>query len=579
MKKRGQIAIYIVIAIIIIALAISAYFLFKPKPKPKYPEEIQKINEGLALCLADLLTKAKDFALQRGGYIYLPEEKYSVYFSNTLDFMGEKIPYWIYYDGNYVEQVLDMEKIEGQFERFVKENFFVCNEIIESYNVSYVKEIKDVDVNIKRNKIESEVKIDLRIRKGNVVYRIEKLNTVINTNFGKLYENALKVYEHEKKKRFLENYTIDVISLYAPTTGFKLECLPLVFNKEDIKKDLKDGLSVNLERIKFKGDYFSPDEYTKYYLQDVELDKNININLIYLPEITEIKVYGDEIYEPIGDFPVNIFCYVPYHFVYDVKYPIIFVLSQDNEAFKFPVAVIVERSGIKDIIGENETIATKGICEAKVTNAKIYTYAENQKVDCDVYFKCLDAECYLGKSKGGYIEAKVPECINAEIYCKDYVGSVFINTNHDFSLNLYLDKVYEKEIYVDIASDESAIVLFEGPVKQGIIYPEQEYIKLGKGQYNITVFVFKEKNIVIEKGQEICYDVPSFFIFKTRKCEKINGLSVDRVIVGGGKKSLWIDPREIESINIFPEKFDIPESIEDIQKNYEMVLSSELEIR
>ena len=576
MKKRGQLAMYIIIAIIILALAISAYFLFKPKPKPK--AEIQKIEEGINLCLQDLLKKAKDLALQRGGYIYLPEEKYSIYFSNNVEFMGEKIPYWLYYDGNYFEQVLSKEEEEKQFERFIKENMFVCDKVIESYNLSYVKKIKDVDVRIRKNKIELEVDLDLRIKKERVVYSIEKLNTFINSNFGNLYENALRIYEHEKKKRFLENYTIDVISLYAPTTGFEMQCLPLVFNKNEIEKNIKDGLEVNLERIKFKGNYFSPDEYTKYYLQDVDIDNNVNVNVIYLKDFTDVKIYGEDFVEPIGNFPVNVFCYVPYHFVYDVKYPVIFVLSQNDEALKFPMAVIVERNGIKEIIGENETIKPKGICETKITKGKIYTYADNEKVDCDLYLKCLDAECFLGKSKDGYIEVKVPECLNAEIYCRGYVGSVFVNTNEDFILNLYLEKIYEKEIYVDISPEESAIVLFEGVTKQGIIYPEQKKVNLSRGQYNITVFVFKEKNILIEKEQEICYDVPSFFIFKTKRCEKIEGLEIDKVVVGGGKGSVWIEPKEIKRILIYSERFDEPKNLEEIQKNYEMVEDSEIRI-
>jgi hypothetical protein len=578
MKKRGQIALYILVAILVVALAISAYFLFKPKPKPKYPEEIQKINEDLSLCLGDLVKKAKDFALQRGGYIYLPEEKYSPYFSNVIEFMGEKIPFWLYYDGSYREQVLSIEEIEKQFEKFVKENFDVCDKIFDGYNVSYVKRVRGVDVKIRKSKIEAYVGLELRIRRGEVVYSIEEIKTSIDSNFGKLYENALKIYEEEKKKRFLENYTIDVISLYAPTTGFELQCLPLVFNKKEIEKNIKDGLDINLERIKFKGDYFYADEYTKYYLQDVDIDEGINVNVIYLKDHTSIKIYGDEIFEPVGNWPVNIFCYVPYHFVYDVNYPTIFILTQNDEALKFPVAVIVERNGIKEIIEENETVATKGICERKITNAKIHTYVENQKAECDLYFKCLDAECYLGKSSG-YLEVKVPECINAEIYCKDYVGSAFVNTNYDFSLDLYLDKVYEKEIYVDIAQDESAIVLFEGPTKQAIIYPEQESISIAKGQYNVSVFVFKEKNVTILGEQEICYDVPSFLIFKTRKCEKIEKISVDKVVVGGGKKSIWLDPKEIRRIEIYAERFGIPKTLEEIQRNYELVLSSELEIK
>lgn len=594
--KKGQITLFIIISIILIAAGISGYFLLKQK-KTKYPQQIQDIEDSYINCLKDIVIKSKDILMQRGGYIYMPKETNAgIYFSNLFDFMGEKIPYWLYYDlnGNAIEQKPSLNDIENEISKFIGDNIDICDDVLESYNSSYEKKVNRIDVKIKDDGLDIIAYIDLRINKNEASYLIKEHKFFVQSNLKKLYENAERIYEYEKQIRFLENYTFDVISLYGYTTGFKLQCLPLIFNKEEIKQNLIDALEVNIERIKFEGNYYNArNDFDAYFIKPETIDNGIFVNALYSRIFpTKIEIYGNENkvgllkFDPIGNQPgLNLvgFCYVPYHLVYDISYPIVFVLSDGKEIFKFPLIVNIERNGVKSLIGENETIKTKEICKRKTTNAKIFVYSGETPIDADIYFNCLDTTCYLGKAQDGYLETKVPECINAFIianadgYAEEKIKT---NTNYDFIANLFLSKLYEKEISIDLNSDEDAILTFEGPNSEAIDYRESNKVNLSEGNYNITLYVFKEKNLTINNEGQVCYDVPTFFGITRKECEKIQPISIDRVVVGGGKTSFYFDKDKLKQgkIRIYFERFDEPKGIEDVEKNYELVESTKINI-
>ena len=602
MKKRGgkgkksQVALYVILALIIIAAGVAGYFLLKPKAKPKYPGSIIAIENSYVECLSNIVKKAKDIAMQKGGYIYdIPDEPEGIYIGNNLEFMGEKIPYWLYYDinGNVVEQKPNLKDIEKEIEKFILDNVENCDEVLKQYNISYEKKINRIDVKIKDDGIEVIAYIDLKLIEFGQSYLIKEHKLFIKSNLKKLYKNAEKIYEYEKQSRFLENYTFDIIALYGYTTGFELQCLPLIFNKEEIKENLVDGLTVNLERIKFAGNYYKLNkEVNKYFINNPEIDNGIFVNALYSKIFpTKIEIYGNNgellKFDPIGNQPgLNVIglCYVPYHLVYDVKYPILFTLSDGNEIFKFPIVVVIERNGVKEIIEENETIKTKEICNRAITNAKIFVYSNDAiPLDADIYFNCLDTTCYLGKTKDGYLETKVPECLNAFIIAntKSYAqGSLQTNTNYDFVANIFLNKLYEKEIILDLKEDEDAIITFDGPTNYAIDYKENNKVNLSEGNYSISVYVFKEKEITINKEGEICYDVSVFLSLTRKECQKIEPISFDKVVIGGGKINYYFDENKLKEgkIKIYFERFDEPESIEGVEKNYELVELSKLNI-
>ncbi|MEM1535343.1 MAG: hypothetical protein QXO56_02400 [Candidatus Pacearchaeota archaeon] len=594
--QKAQITLFVIIALVVIVAGIAGYFLIKPRG-PKLPPDIKEIENSYVSCLADLTKQAIELAEQRGGYIYeLEQTQEGLYFSNALDFMGERIAYWFYYDssGKPIEQVPSLSFIESQIARYVMEHIELCDDVLRASGISFEKKPVRIEIAIGK-KVEGKALIDLKLSKQNATYLIREHSFTLDSELKQLYETARAIYDYESSSRFLENYTLDVLTLYAPTTGFELQCMPLTFEKEKIKKDIIDGLTVNLERIKFAGDYFSlASEENKYYVNDVKIPNGIYVNILGPLKPIKIEIYGDERngifkFDPIGKQPglamLNSigFCYVPYHFVYDIKYPLLIEVSGKKELFKFPITVVLERNGVKEMLTEGESVSAR-ICNSAITEAIINVYDESGKpLDAELYFKCLDAVCYLGKAEQGYLEAKVPECVNGFLiasldgYAQE---SLQLDSTHNFIGTLFLSPLYSVKLELNLRSDESALILFEGKTTASINYPEQKEVKLAEGSYEVSVYVFKQKSLSIVNKSELCYDVPVFFGMTRKQCVELEGMSFDNVVVGGGKTSIELSEEMLArgKLRIDFERFSEPREISDLETNYELVDASELKI-
>lgn len=594
-SKKAQIGLFVIVAIVIIAAAIITYFVVRQKAVG-LPEEIRNIENSYIDCLESLANYAKNDVMLKAGYIYqIPSLPEGSYFSNNLVFMGEKIPYWRYFDVNGIarEQVPSLNDIEREISEYIRHNINGCDDVFRNYKVEFSKNVTRIDTKISEGNIEINVIAPVQIKKENATYLITEHKVILKSNLKKLYENARKIYEYEKATGFLENYTLDIITLYAPTTGFEIQCVPLAFNKERIKKDIIDGISVNFERIKFRGDYFGLKEKENiYFLSDAKIDDGITANIIAPLSPTKIDVYAGEDegktlkFDPIGNqqgMQIAGLCYVPYHLVYDVKFPLLISLSYRNEFFNFPITIVIERNNVKHMLEENETLETR-ICKNANTDMEVVIYDEyNNIVDGDVYFKCLDAVCYIGKSEDGFIEGKIPQCINgflivrAEGYAEKKLQ---VDSNYDVSAVVFLKKIQEVKVELNLKSNEEALLMFEGENSVTVMYPENKEINITTGSYNVTLYVFKQKNVSVSGESEICYDVPLLYL-TTKKCVKLDMISVDRVVIGGGKTIAEITEEMLDEgeLRIDFERFKEPTKLEEIEENYAMVDEKEILIR
>jgi len=594
--RKAQVALFAIIAIIVVALAILTAIYFVRK-KPSLPEPIQNIESSYVECLKKIASYAKDEAMFKGGRIAeKPEMPEGNYFSNSLNFMGKKIPYWLYYDfnGKLRQDVPSLQDIEQEISNYVYANSFLCDDVLRAYqkelNIEWQKRLIAVNTKISDKAIEIALNAPLQIKKGNETYHIATHSFSIPSNLKRLYENARRIYEYEASHKIFENYTLDVISLYAPVTGFEIQCSPLIFKEQKIKKDIEDGIAVNFERIKFRGDYYGlATKENIYFLNDVKLDSNIYANILAPLKPLKINVYGANAdeggiikFDPVGNQPgigVIGFCYVPYHLVYDVKFPLLVSLAYGNEVFNFATTVVIERNGVKEMLEEGETVQPY-ICNNANANAILYAYDQSGNgLDADFYFKCLDATCYIGKAKAGKLETKTPQCVGGFVIARadGYADAKLqVDSNNDFMAALYLNKMYDVDIETNA---REALIMFEGEQTAVLNYPEEKTAKLSAGKYRVTVYVFKDKNVSIAEKTEICYDVPWFFLSQ-KKCVQLESIGVDKVVVGGGTSEIELDEAMLKrgKLRIVAEQFGEPSTLDDIQKNYELIKTTELRI-
>lgn len=606
-KKKGQLTVFIIVGIVII-VGIIGYFLLKNETIGigGIPKEFKPVEEYFLSCIEEHAKAGISIIEERGGYIYLPEfEQGSEYMpsSSQLDFLGTAIPYWYYISGNNIikEQIPDKTEIKNQLEKYLNENLFCDFSSFEEQGfVINLGKIK-TDVSISENKVDVSINADLEASFGDNNFAISSHKSSIESKLGKFYDLAGKIYTKENEEMFLENYGLDVLYLYAPVNDAELSCSPKIWLLDKIKEELKNALEANTLALKVKGDYYKNAD--KYFIVDISgLGKDEAVQFLYSKNWpTKIEVNpnnnGVLIAEPVGNQPglgILGFCYITYHFVYDVTYPVLIRIYDDSELFQFPVVVLVQGNKPREalpgsFIGEIEP----EICKYKNTKIGVYTYNNNlEPVEADISFKCFNQECDIGetKLKGGdaVLSAEMPQCVNGFVIAEAEgyeLKKQQVSTNLEGVVNLILDKLYDTSLNLKLDGKESgdtAVIYFESEdTSATIALPEQKNVKLSEGLYNISVFVYKNSSITIpETKTQKCVNVPEpglmgFFGSTTEKCFEmtIPSQQISNVLIGGGKIQQYITETELEKgkaeISII--SLPLPKSIEDLQKNYDSI--------
>ncbi|MEM2089588.1 MAG: hypothetical protein QXL88_00630 [Candidatus Pacearchaeota archaeon] len=605
-NKKAQITFFIILAIVIVAALLLSFFVFKI-PKAKMPE-LQEAETKFLECVNSKTQEALKTAGLQGGWIYLPAfESGSDFapFSNYFFFLGLQIPYWFYISGNNIAkwQVPSKEQIEEQIALWLEKELDECKPEIANVEIIF-KEKPKVTTKMYDSFISIEIFLPMQIKKLETIAAIDKHKTNVKTNFYSLYKDAIKIFEAENTSLFLENYSIDILNLYAPTTRFELSCIQKTWSKQQVFQDIKEALEVNIPMLKFKGNYYRlKTKENNYFVTDVDV-KN-QVNLLYSkawPTKLEVWPLEDDM---LKAYPVGTqaglgalgLCYVAYHFVYDLSFPVLVQVSRNDEIFQFPLVVVIDKNKARQAETEESPVAIFEICNNKAQTATVFTYSQNLKpVEAEIYFKCLNQVCNIGKTSieqgKARLTAKFPECLNGMLIAKaDGFEDAYIllSSNEPFIENVFLEKNYEIELEIELQVNERAIVNFETENKKfSVFYPEQKKVRLAAKDYNITLQLFKEANLRLEaqKGEK-CVTIPSGgyglpFVPRKECFElEIPEQVTTEVVFGGGSKSVRFTAQELgraKKLKIEGEKFNVPITIEDLAKTYEMLETAELRI-
>ncbi len=624
LNNRGQTTIFIIIAIILVASVIVFFAVREKIPViGGMPQDFQPAYSYFLDCIEGLAERGADIAGVQGGYIYPPEfEPGSDYapFSSQFDFMGFPVPYWYYLSQNgfIKEQVPKKSEIEKQLEQFIENKIKdgKCN-LAQFANQDIAVELGEpkVNVDISDNQIKTNVKMNFAISKGELSARKTNHEVIINSKLGKFYDRAVKIYNHEKQTAFLENYGIDVMRLYAPVTGTELSCSPLIWNPQEVSDDLKQALSANIQALKVKGNYYNLNQENDRYfvLEDLDLDlaQGEAVDFLYSeqwPSKIEIWPVENEmmVAEPVGlqaGLGALGFCYVPYHFVYDIYYPVLVQIYDKEEMFQFPVAVIIDKSVPREALeGASAVVQTKDeTCNYKNTLVNVYTYDnELQPVEADITFRCSDTECNMGKTEIVGNDAKLstefPQCINAYITARaeGYRDSNYIiSTNQPATADILMNKLYKLDVKLQVdglSSQDMALITFAGENYQTtIVYPEQEKIELSEDDYEVSVSIYSDSSLKIpESTTHKCIDVPRGGLFglfgaTKEKCIDITipEQEIPSSLVGGGKSQEYILDSQLKSaaeIVIDAPSLPTPSSLEELGQNYEIFETQKINV-
>jgi len=605
-NRKGQISLFVIIAIVIVG-AIVAFFAFRGNLSfGNIPAEFQPVYSSYDECIKGEAENALSLLGVQGGRIdtgeFTPGSDFAP-FSSHLNFLGLTVPYWYSISGNNVikENVPTKSEMEREVSNYIESNLQNCN-FDEFYSDGFYIDLGEpsVKTQIEDNLVRVEVSSKVSVVKEDrsAIKNVHEVN--VESKIGKFYNLASEIYNKEIKDAFLEDYAIDVMRLYAPVDGVEVQCNPKIWKTQEVAENIKEGLELNIPSIKFDGSYYRlNNESDKYFVVDLGVDEQVN--LLYSkdwPSKVEITPAEQEllIADPVGNqqgLGALGFCYVPYHFVYDVSFPVMIQISDGLELFQFPIAVIIDNNLPRQ--AELTQLSQEGdfdVCEFKNSDVMVSTFDNTlNPVEADISYNCFDQVCDLGKTEvvgdNAVFDGKAPQCLNGYLIAKaDGFAEkrVLFSSNNEDVADIFLDREYELEVDLKVGAKNYnglAIVSFvkENGEVQTVSLPSINKVKLTEGSYNVSVYAYGDSNIVIPKSTRTqCYDVPSggitgIFGAKKEECFNIEvpETNIGEALIGGGQQNTYILESQLQNgkVTVEVDALPRPSSLEQLQYNYE----------
>ena len=600
-NNKGQVTLFIILAIVIVS-AVVLFFAFRGTfVFGEIPGSIEPVYNSFLTCLEENLLTGISVLESQAGYIGVPDfEPGSSFmpFSSQLDFLGNPVPYWYYVSGNNIqkEQVPSKKDMEEQLADFVEQKITDCR-FDDYYDEGFLISFREseANVNINPKSVGISLNMNLDISKGEETILIRNHEVSVDSKLGTLYDSARKIYEHEQETLFLEDYAIDTLRLYAPVDGVELTCSPLTWNTNEIFDELQEAIESNTLALKTQGGLFSlSNKENKYFIEDLSVDGEVRfLNSRDWPYAFEVNPSEGDILisKPIGNQPglgALGFCYVPYHFVYSVKYPVLIQILEGDEIFQFPVAVVIQGNNPREALDVSAIdIQLVELCSQKNTEIQVNIYdTKLNSVEAEISYECFGIRCDIGKTSSGTLKEEFPQCTNGFVVSK---ADGFKESRYQFStvlpgtVDLIMDKLYEINVDLKIDSkdyDGQAIISFvSDDGVETIVYPDQKAIKLSEGQYEIQAYIYRNSSIVLgATTQQQCIEVPQsgiggFFGFTKERCFTIDFPEqiISTSLSGGGKQNYFILESELidsSTIEINAEGLSVASSIEQLNNNY-----------
>lgn len=603
MQKRGQVTIYIILGIVI--LVVFGMLLFfrneftkndfqSQLARVKVPEQIQPIKNYVDECLEETAMVGVRTIASNGGYLNVPYEgvprSYTNPFSNSLDLGNSKVAYWYYKSSNNLDktQVPTIESMEADLEEYIDDHFDYCLKGLDSYweegfEIYYEEDISS-EVNIEDSHIEITVFAPTDVKKDDVGKYFDNHLYDLDVNLGQLYEMAVDVFNEENENKFLESKTIDMMVVYdeIPFSNTEFTCNRLIWYKSEVEGDFRNIVNTNMGALRLKNsDYTKTREDNGYFEIDALGKEDVSTNFQYLVdwpfemEVTPSKgdlLMGDaitqansEVYKYLNLF----FCLNNYHFVYDVKYPVLVSLEDDDGfSFQYATMVVINNNYPGTYPGEivnydDESVLGDEFCDNGINNVDVQVIDSGTGMlldDVDISYNCFSSSCYIGRTgNSGRMTETFPACVNGRIYADKegyYSDSETLSTNEDTQTSLVLEPYYTLDLEVkvsdlgtgvirDLSSDESVIFQFEN-VNNGyktMATSDMDEIILVAGEYEILTYLLRGGDPVKIEGETHieCADIPRSGVlgilgFEKKECFEVSteDSEIDQFVSGGG---------------------------------------------
>ena len=597
-NRVGQVTIFVIIALVIVGI-IVLFVAFKDNIfGSNIPLTLQPVYARYDACISEEVSNGIKLLESQGGRIDVGElTKANDFnpFSSHLNFLGIKIPYWYGFSGNniVINNVPTVRDMESEIEDFVSGRLNDCDfSDFTSREFVIGKSEPDVSVTVEDEEVLVSVDAPLSVSFNEQSARRLNHKVAVSSKLGLLYKSAISINDYERSSLFLENYALDVLQSYAPVDGVEVQCSPKIWKTPEVVSEVRNSLSANIGAVKFDGK-------DKYFAVDNRV--NEPVNLMYLAEEFPSKIeitpasQALMIAEPVGTqegMGIMGFCYVPYHFVYDLRFPVLVQIGDGLENFQFPVVVDIDNNAIGEpTYSEIEEDTDYDVCSFAENDVTVNTYdSQLNPVAANISYHCFDSLCEIGETTVLGLNAKIPVCVNGELIATafGYVDSkVLFSSNSESFAEIILEKEYDLDVEIrlggKVVRNSTAVVHFVGQDGYSVsaIIPESSKVKLKEGLYNIEAFVYGNSNVVIPATTKTeCYKanrggIAGIFGSTKEVCVpvEIPATKIDYALRGGGKLTdYYILGSELENgkVIIDVSELPVPNSLEQLQYNYEV---------
>jgi hypothetical protein len=524
LARRSQITNFIVIGVILL-LAIALFLALKYRVLDKIglPEATggaAPVKTFVESCSKDLLKEAIIKIGMQGGYLTIP----NIIKTDPNSFIAVdqasliKVPLWYYKGYNRVPSV---PRMEAEINDYVLQNLPACiqNFTVLSNQFSVSQGSIKIDTKIGDDGVNLILTYPLRITsldKGTVT-DMQGFKADVDVKLRKMHRLATEISENEDTKTFLENTTLDMMSIDpdVPMTDLTFQCGRMIWQRTDVEKEIKDLMKYNLPRVRVDNTDYIP------FKTGTEINDELYERAHFLWHPTDNDYKDLKVLLTYEDgWPMNIrarpsdgrtlksnsgkagailsfLCLNLYHFTYDVGYPVLTAIK-DEDAFQgagftfnfgLPVTIRSNKADRQDysINDYRSFTINQDYCDIKSLNKYTFNAYDDRTGyelnNINMSFQCVGFRCPLGgttyesgayqlttevpaQCSGGLILANGPGYIESQIeFDKTAKGiiSVYLKPIRSFNYNFKLvDIDTGKEVTQDgkysfaIAGEESA---------------------------------------------------------------------------------------------------------------------------
>jgi hypothetical protein len=358
---------------------------------------------------------------------------------------------------------------------------------------------------------------------------------------------------------------------------------------------LKDAFEANTLALKTSG------SKQDYFLIDSEINSEARfINSKNWESFYEIvPAEGDLLVsKPLGNqngMGLLGFCYVPYHFVYNIKYPVLIQLYDGEEFFQFPFAVVLQGNKPREALTSSFSADSENIdlCADKLTSVRV-SLVDNEMnpVNGNVSYECFGSICDIGETTNGQLQASFPQCVNGNLIVRSNGFAEYKETQTVLENNSFILASLSKKFLINleiIADDKdfknNTIINFISEKGQSltVVYPEQKTIELSEGEYEIQISLYGAPDFELTENNTYRQCAGGYVLGIGQTCYDIQLPEdmMENALIGGGTSSYYFMEDELNSLDtllIDAGELRIPKTLDDLQNNYNFIGSKEIEV-